>query len=430
MLFQNSHSYARQLDQQDPLHSFRNEFIIPNINNQQQIYFLGNSLGLQPVRTQHYLHQVLNEWAIYGVEAFFMGEHPWMQYHDQLIQPLANIVGALPHEIVVMNQLTVNLHLLMISFYNPQGKRNKILCEAKAFPSDQYTLETHVQHYGLHPDEVIIEVSPRAGEHTIRHEDILQTIEQYKDELALVLMGGLNYYTGQVFNMEAITRAAQAIGAKVGFDLAHAAGNIPLQLHNWNVDFAAWCSYKYLNSGPGAIGGAYIHERYHNDRSISRFAGWWGYDKATQFLMQKGFRPMSSAQGWQLSTPSILLYAAHKAALDIYEAAGMERLHAKRKLLNNWLWFLLDELNAQQASPIIEFITPRHEAERGCQVSMLMLRHGRTIFEELAKAGVIVDWREPNVIRLAPVPLYNTFEEVWQFTNILQQILQRQIQHA
>jgi kynureninase len=428
MTFENSQSFACRLDQNDELRSFRDQFIIPVINGVQQIYFLGNSLGLQPVRTQQYLQQVLNKWANYGVEGFFMGEQPWLEYHDQLIHPLADIVGALPHEVVAMNQLTVNLHLLLVTFYQPQGKRNKIICEAKAFPSDQYMLETHVKYHGLNPNEVIVEVAPRAGEHTIRQNDILQAIEQHKDELALVLWGGMNYYTGQLFDMQAITKAAQSAGAKAGFDLAHAAGNIPLQLHNWNVDFAAWCSYKYLNSGPGGIGGAYIHERYHQDDSLQRFAGWWGYDKSTRFLMQKGFKPVRSAEGWQLSTPSPLLYAAHKAALEIFAEAGMERIQKKRKLLNDWLWFLLNEMNSRQQQPQIEFITPRHEAERGCQVSMLMLQHGKKVFDELAQAGVIVDWREPNVIRLAPVPLYNTFEEVWQFTNILQQILQ--FQHA
>lgn len=427
MIFENSRSFACQLDQQDELRSFRDQFIMPVIDGRQQIYFLGNSLGLQPVRTAACLQQVMNKWANYGVEGFFMGDQPWLQYHDQLIQPLSQIVGALPHEVVVMNQLTVNLHLLLVSFYQPAQKRNKIICEARAFPSDQYMLETHVKYCGFRPDEVIIEVAPRAGEHTIRHEDILQAIEQHKDELALVLWGGLNYYTGQLFDMAAITKAAQAVGAKAGFDLAHAAGNIPLHLHDWNVDFAAWCSYKYMNSGPGGIGGAYIHERYHNDSTLPRFAGWWGYDKATRFLMQKGFNATRSAEGWQLSTPSPLLYAAHRAALDIFMEAGFDRLQKKRQLLNSWLWFLLDDLNSQQSEPVIEFITPRQEAERGCQVSMLMLQQGKKVFEELAKAGVIVDWREPNVIRLAPVPLYNTFEEVWQFTNILRQILQLQL---
>jgi kynureninase len=428
MTFENSRTFACRLDQNDELKSFRDQFIIPVIDGVRQIYFLGNSLGLQPVRTQQYLQQVLNKWATYGVEGFFMGEQPWLEYHDQLIHPLAGIVGALPHEVVIMNQLTVNLHLLLVTFYQPQSKRNKIICEAKAFPSDQYMLETHVKSRGLNPNEVIVEVGPRAGEHTIAQEDLLQAIEQYKDELALVLWGGVNYYTGQLFDMQAITKAAQSAGAKVGFDLAHAAGNIPLQLHNWNVDFAAWCSYKYLNSGPGGIGGAYIHERYHHDDSLQRLAGWWGYDKSTRFLMQKGFKPVRSAEGWQLSTPSPLLYAAHKASLEIFAEAGMVSIQKKRKLLNSWLWFLLDEMNSRQQQPVLEFITPRHEAERGCQISMLMLQQGKKVFDELAWAGVIVDWREPNVIRLAPVPLYNTFEEVWQFTNILQQILQ--FQHA
>jgi kynureninase len=428
MQFQNTHAFACELDQQDELRSFREQFIIPVIDGRQQMYFLGNSLGLQPKRTNDYLQQVLNKWANYGVEGFFMGEQPWLQYHDHLTKPLAAIVGALPHEVVAMNQLTVNLHLLLVSFYNPGQKRNKIICEAKAFPSDQYMLETHVKYCGFNPNEVIVEVGPRQGEHTIRHEDILQAIQQHKDELALVLWGGLNYYTGQLFDMAAITKAAQAVGAKVGFDLAHAAGNVPLQLHNWNVDFAAWCSYKYMNSGPGGIGGAYIHERYHNDTGLPRFAGWWGYDKATRFLMQKGFNATRSAEGWQLSTPSPLLYAAHRAALDLFMEAGFDRLQKKRQLLNQWLWFLLNELNDQQTEPVVEFITPRNEAERGCQVSMLMLQQGKQVFDELARAGVIVDWREPNVIRLAPVPLYNSFEEVWQFTNILRQILQ--LQHA
>lgn len=423
MTFENTLTYAKKLDQEDPLATFRNEFIIPTHHGKQQIYFLGNSLGLQPTRTKTYLHEVLDQWAQYGVEAFFMGEKPWLQYHDTLTKPLATVVGALPHEIVVMNQLTVNLHLLMISFYRPQGKRCKIICEAKAFPSDQYMLETHVKHYGFQPEEVIIEVAPRAGEHTIRLEDILKTIERHKEELALVLWGGINYYTGQLFDMAAITKAGHAAGAKVGFDLAHAAGNVPLQLHDWNVDFAAWCSYKYLNSGPGAIAGAYIHERYHAAQDIQRFAGWWGYDKATRFLMQKGFVPARSAEGWQLSTPSPLLYAAHRAALEIVNEAGWENIQAKRKKLGNWLWFLLETINDTAGQPAIEIITPRHETARGSQVSMHMLRGGKEIFEQLAAAGVMVDWREPNVIRLAPVPLYNTFEEIWQFVQVLKKLI-------
>jgi kynureninase len=425
MTFENTLEHAKRLDQEDPLNSFRKEFLIPTHNEKEQIYFLGNSLGLQPKRTKSYLQEVLDQWAKYGVEAFFMGEKPWLEYHDKLTGTLATIVGAHPHEIVVMNQLTVNLHLLMVSFYRPQGKRRKIICEAKAFPSDQYMLETHVKHYGYNPEETIIEVAPREGEHNIRIEDILQTIEQHKEEVALILWGGINYYTGQLFDLAAITTAGHAAGAKVGFDLAHAAGNVPLQLHEWNVDFAAWCSYKYLNSGPGAIAGAYIHERYHTAADVQRFAGWWGYNKATRFLMQKGFVPTPSAEGWQLSTPSPLLYAAHRAALEIINEAGWENIQTKRKKLNSWLWFLLDDLNKTTAAKSITLITPQQEVDRGSQVSMLMQRAGKEkeTFDQLTEAGIMVDWREPNVIRLAPVPLYNTFEEVWQFAETLKTLI-------
>ncbi len=425
MQFENSLSFARGLDTIDPLKDFRKQFIIPVHDGKEQIYFLGNSLGLQPVRTQSYLQEILNGWGKYGVEGFFMGENPWIHYHDTLTKTLSTVVGALPHEIVVMNQLTVNLHLMMVSFYRPSGKRKKIICEAKAFPSDQYMFETQIKHHGLDPQEVLIEVAPRAGEHHIRQEDIRQAIQQHQDELTLVLWGGINYYTGQLFDMQAITQAAHAAGAVVGFDLAHAAGNVPLQLHNWDVDFACWCSYKYLNSGPGTVGGAYIHERYHGKTDMPRFAGWWGYEKETRFLMQQGFKPVQSAEGWQLSTPALLLQASHKAALDIIEEAEWGQIQEKRKLLNAWLWFLLDDLQTQVAGNI-EIITPRAEREKGCQVSIHMLKNGKAVFDALSKAGIMVDWREPNVIRLAPVPLYNTFEEVWQFNNILRQILQQQ----
>jgi kynureninase len=316
-----------------------------------------------------------------------------------------------------MNSLTVNLHLMLVSFYQPEGRRNKIICEAKAFPSDQYTLETHIKQRGLNPDEVIIEVGPREGEVNIRHEDILKAIDTHKDELALVFWGGLNYYTGQVFDMKGITAAAHQAGAKVGFDLAHAAGNIELQLHNWEVDFACWCSYKYLNSGPGAIGGVFVHERYHTDKSLPRFAGWWGYNKSTRFKMQQGFDPIASAEGWQLSTPSVLLYAAHFASLQVFEEAGILNLYKRGQLLSDYLLFLLEDINQEVDQPIVQVITPKEH--KGCQVSMLMLRNGRTIFDALTQAGVFADWREPNVIRVAPVPLYNTFEEVWQFAQIM-----------
>jgi len=426
--FQNNPEFAQQLDTKDPLKQFREKFIIPSINGKEQIYFLGNSLGLQPGNTKEELDKILDQWATYGVEGFFVGDNPWIDYHDQLTKPLSKIVGALPHEITVMNQLTVNLHLMMVSFYQPHGKRNKILIEAKAFPSDQYMFETHIRHYGLHPEEIIIEVVPRPGEHLIRTEDIVSAIEEHKDELALVLFSGINYYTGQVFNIKAITKAAHDAGIIAGFDLAHAAGNIPLQLHDWKVDFGCWCSYKYLNSGPGGVGGVYIHEKFHSDKKINRFAGWWGYDRDTRFKMEKGFKPVPTAEGWQLSTPSLLLYASHKAALGIFEEAGWENIQAKQKLQNSYLWFILDEINNLTFQKIIEFITPRpdsyrDEEETGCQVSMLMPEKGREIFDELTKQGVMADWREPNVIRIAPVPLYNTFEEVWRFGNIIGNIL-------
>jgi len=421
--FEHPIEFAKSLDANDPLKNFRERFMIPSINGKEQIYFLGNSLGLQSKNVREEINKILDQWASFGVEGFFMGEDRWLDYHDQLTKPLSKIVGARPNEITVMNQLTVNLHLMMVSFYKPDGQRNKILCEAKAFPSDQYMFETHIRSHGLDPDEVLIEVPPRNGEHLIRREDILSTIDEHRDELALVLFSGVNYYTGQVFDIKAITEAAHTIGAIAGFDLAHAAGNISLQLHDWNVDFACWCSYKYLNSGPGAMGGVYIHEKFHGDRNIKRFGGWWGYYKDTRFTMEKGFKPIPTAEGWQLSTPSILLYASHKAALQIFEEAGWDNLRAKQKKMNNYLWFVLGELNRSSDKEVIEFITPNNNGEISCQVSMLMLSRGREIFEELGRQGVMVDWREPNVIRIAPVPLYNTFEEVWRCGNIIRSIL-------
>ena len=423
MQFENSIQFAKELDREDPLKDFRQQFIIPSVKDKEQIYFLGNSLGLQPKRTEAAVKKILNQWADYGVEGFFKGDNPWLHFHDQLPKPLSKIVGALPAEVTVMNQLSVNLHLMLVSFYQPKGKRNKIICETKAFPSDQYMFETHVKHHSLDPDETIIEVHPRDGEYTLRTDDIINTIAQYKEEVALVLFSGINYYSGQLFDIPAITKAAQNAGAIAGFDLAHAAGNVHLQLHEWNVDFACWCSYKYLNAGPGAVGAVFIHERYHGDTSIKRFAGWWGYDTVTRFKMEKGFKPNPGADGWQLSTPAFFLYAAHKASLEIFEEAGWDIVLEKRKKLNDWLWFLLRDLNRSAADRVIEFITPQNPDERGCQVSMLMLRRGREIFDRLAEAGIMTDWREPNVIRLAPVPLYNTYTEVWRFVDVMKDLI-------
>lgn len=417
MPFENSIFFAQELDTKDTLRRFRSEFMIPVVDGKEQIYLLGNSLGLQPKRTPLYLMQVLDQWKHYGVEGFFTGEQPWINYHDQLVQPLSKIVGAYPDEVVVMNQLTVNLHLMMVSFYQPVGKRKKILCEAKAFPSDQYMLETHIRQRGLNPDEVLIEVSPGEGKNSIEEEDILAAIENNKDELSLILWSGVHYYTGQVFDIAAITKAAHEAGAKAGFDLAHAAGNIKLDLHQWDVDFACWCSYKYLNSGPGAIAGSFINRRYHSDASLQRFAGWWGYNKQTRFQMKQGFDPIPSAEGWQLSTPSPLLYAAHKAALEIFSEAGLEALYNKGQQLSGYLIFLLNELNSRSSKPLIKILTPVNA--RGCQVSLLMLQNGKEIFNALAAGGVFADWREPDVIRVAPAPLYNSFEEVWLFAKLL-----------
>jgi kynureninase len=418
MIFENTLDFAGSFDRRNDLKKFRNEFLIPQHNNRDGIYFLGNSLGLQPKRTNEYIQQVLRQWENYGVEGFFEGDQPWIKYHRQMLPALSALVGALPNEVVVMNQLTVNLHLMLVSFYKPNGRRNKILCEAKAFPSDQYVLNTHVKQRGFDPGDSIIEVQPRNGEVLIREEDIFLAIQQNKDELALVLFGGVNYYTGQVFDMEAITNAAHAAGAKVGFDLAHAAGNISLQLHNWDVDFACWCSYKYLNSGPGAVACCFIHEKYHSDDSLNRFAGWWGNKKDTQFLMQKDFEPELSAEGWQLSTPSPILFAAHKASLDIFSEAGVNKVFEKNKELNSYLWFVLEEIKKELKEDELKILTPSNELERGCQVS-LAVKNGKKVFEELSRNGVFTDWREPDVIRIAPVALYNTFAEIWQFGRIL-----------
>lgn len=423
MNFQNTIEFARSLDAQDALKHFRERFHIPTIAGKDSIYFTGNSLGLQPKSTRAYVNQELNDWAEFGVEGHFKARNSWFPYHELFPSLLSGIVGCLPEEVVVMNQLTVNIHLLMVTFYRPTKQRYKIICEAKAFPSDQYAMESQVRTHGLDPAAAIIEVAPRPGEHNLRTEDILSTIRQHGQETALVFFGGVHYYTGQFMDIPAITEAAHNVGAYAGFDLAHAAGNVQLQLHDWNVDFACWCSYKYLNSGPGGVAGAYIHGRFAKDPSLPRFAGWWGYTKQTRFKMEKGFEAIPTAEGWQLSNAPVLSMAAHKAALDIFAEAGMEALTAKSKLLSEYLFFILDDINARQSHPIIEVITPRQA--HGCQVSMLMLEQGREVFNALIAQGVVADWREPGVIRIAPVPLYNTFEEIYRFGNIVDSILQQ-----
>jgi kynureninase len=423
MRFENTLEFAQQLDANDPLKTFRNKFFIPQHNGRDSIYFTGNSLGLQPKSTSEYIRAELDDWAALGVEGHFKGKRPWVSYHEIFPQQLSKIVGCLPEEVIVMNQLTVNLHLLLVSFYRPSKQRYKIICEEKAFPSDQYALESQVRYHGLDPAEAIIEIKPRPGGYLLFTEDIVSAIEANKDSVALVLFGGVNYYTGQYFDLNTITNKAHRVGAYAGFDLAHAAGNVSLKLHDWNVDFACWCSYKYLNSGPGSVAGVFIHQRHHSDRDIPRFAGWWGHNKEKRFLMEKGFVPIPTAEGWQLSNAPVLSMAAHKAALDIFDEAGMDTLIRKSKSLSGYLHFILDEINSRQREMMIQVITPKAEEERGCQVSMLMLKKGRELFDELNRQGVIVDWREPNVIRVAPVALYNSFEDIWKFGNIIQSIV-------
>ncbi|HXC05814.1 MAG TPA: kynureninase, partial [Bacteroidia bacterium] len=421
--------FAQQLDAADPLGKFRQKFYIPTHNGQEVVYFTGNSLGLQPRSTQDAILNELEDWANFGVEGHFHARKPWMPYHEQFAIPLAAVVGAKPEEVVVMNQLTVNLHLLMVSFYKPTPTRSKIICEARAFPSDQYALESQVRFHGLDPETTIIEIGPREGEHTIRPEDILAAIEKHRHELALILFGGVNYYTGQVFPMKEMTEAGHKAGARVGFDLAHAAGNIRLNLHEWDVDFACWCSYKYLNSGPGGVAGAFIHERHHKDQYISRFAGWWGHDKSSRFRMEKGFVPIPTAEAWQLSNAPIISMAAHKSALDIFTEAGIDALETKSRKLTGYLEFVLDDIQErqQQKHPDrakgLEIITPRTISERGCQISLLAHGQGKDLYQSLLDKGVISDWREPHVIRCAPVPLYNSFGDIYRFGKILEESL-------
>ena len=416
----NTLEFAKQLDSQDPLNSYRNKFYIPQHNGYDMVYFTGNSLGLQPKTTKDYIQQELNDWATYGVEGHFLAKNPWLSYHEILTDKTAKLVGALPTEVVMMNQLTVNLHLLMVSFYRPTKQRYKILCEAKAFPSDQYALQSQVKFHGYAPNDAIIEIAPREGEYEVRHEDIYKAIEDNKDSLALIMIGGVNYFSGQVFDMKAIVEAGHKVGAIVGFDLAHAAGNLKLELHNWNVDFAAWCSYKYLNAGPGSVAGAFVHERHHKSTDMPLFAGWWGHDKETRFKMDKEFKPIETVERWQMSNAPILSMAAYKASLDMFDEVGMEKLNEKSKKLTSYLEFIVGEINKEKNN-CLEIITPK--ANRGCQISIVAHGKGKALYNSLTENGVIPDWREPNVIRCAPVPMYNSFEDVYRFGEILKSLL-------
>jgi len=420
MNYQNTIEFANQLDEQDLLKHFRSQFLIPQHNGNDAIYLCGNSLGLQPVTAQKYVNDQFSNWKDLAIEGFFNGDDPWLGYHKKLTNTLAAILGAKNEEITVMNSLTVNLHLLMVSFYKTTNKRFKILMEGGAFPSDQYAFASQARFHGYDPKEAIIELFPRDGEFILRTEDILKAINDHADELALVLFSGINYFTGQFFDMEAITKAAHEAGAYAGFDLAHAAGNVILKLHDWNVDFASWCSYKYMNSGPGGISGIFVNERHFDNKELQRFEGWWGYREDKRFLMTPKFEAEKGAAGWQLSTSPIMLLALHRAALDIFEqAGGLAPLRAKSELLTGYFEFLINEINRDKGDELFKIITPKNKLERGCQLSIVCKQKAKATFNYLTENGVIGDWREPNVIRLSPVPLYNSFKQVFEAGRIL-----------
>jgi kynureninase len=408
--------YADQLDKEDVLSGFRKKFIIPEQDGVQRTYFLGNSLGLQPKTTAHAIDYILHQWGNEGVESFFKGERPWMELHDQLVGPLSVIAGAQKQEISVMSQLTVNIHLMFVSFFKPEGKRNKMLVEAKAFPSDQYAVISYLEHLGLNPAEHLIEIQPQQEGAAIQDEDIVAAIEKHADEIALVFIGGVNYYTGQLFDLKRIAKAAKSAGALIGYDLAHAIGNAELKLHDWEVDFACWCSYKYLNGGPGAVGAIFVHDTHLHNKQINRLTGWWGYKKEERFKMHKSFDPAPDATSWQLGTPSMILYACLKASLQIFEEAGWKSLLEKQAKIKSFLDLSIQSLQ----SPIFTCLTPQ---SRGCQVSLLFHEKGRQVYDRLFEKGFMVDWREPNVIRLAPVPLYNSFNDIWNFHQSMEEIL-------
>ncbi len=409
--FRTDESFAKEMDAKDPLGKFRERFFIPKKKDRSDmLYFCGNSLGLQPKTVRAFVEQELSDWEKLGVEGHFHAKNPWMPYHELLTEKMARVVGAKPVEVVVMNTLTVNLHLMMVSFYRPTAKRNKIVIEASAFPSDQYAVKSQLKFHGFDPNDSLIELHPRKGEDLIRTEDIESLIEKEGDSIALIMMSGINYYTGQAFDMKRITELGHKKNIVVGFDLAHAAGNIQLYLHEWDVDFAVWCSYKYLNSGPGGIAGCFVHERHAENKDLPRFAGWWGHDKKTRFLMGPDFIPIEGAEGWQLSNSPVLAMASLRASLDIFDEAGMDAISAKRNLLTGYLEFLLNSIQSKNFS----IITPKDPARRGSHLSIRIMNSNKTLFNKLIEHGIICDWREPDVIRVAPAPLYNSFTDVFQ----------------
>ncbi|MFZ1748715.1 MAG: kynureninase [Saprospiraceae bacterium] len=410
--------YALEQDIEDPLAGFRDLFHIPKTNDgTDSIYFCGNSLGLMPKSVTDCVKKELEHWKDLAVEGHFKGSSPWMTYHESLAKPMAEIVGALPSEVIVMNTLTVNLHLMMVSFYRPTTDRFKILVDYSPFPSDRYAIDSQIRFHGYDPSETLIELLPGEGEEIVSEDHIRYILENHGEEIALIIIGGVNYYTGQAYDIKSITQAGHRYGCKVGFDMAHAAGNLRLHLHDDGPDFAVWCTYKYINSGPGSLSGCFIHERHHNDDTLHRFAGWWGHDKASRFLMGDQFLPTQSAEGWQLSNTPILSMAPIKASLEIFHQANIDRLREKSMRLTAYLEYLIHEMYSDK----INIITPSDPHQRGCQLSLQMTRPDKSLFYYLMEHGVILDWREPDVIRVAPTPLYNTFEDIWMFVNILQE---------
>lgn len=416
--------FARDQDAHDPLAIYRQQFHIPpGPDGSESIYLCGNSLGLQPRTVQALIDQELEDWREFGVEGHFRASRPWMPYHEQVATPLASLVGAQAEEVVTMNTLTVNLHLMMVSFYRPTSTRFRLVIEKPAFPSDRYAAGSQVRFHGFDPDQALLEISPREGESSIREEDIASCIEEFGESIALVMLPGVQYYSGQLFNIGGITELARSKGCAVGWDLAHAAGNVPLALHDWAPDFAAWCSYKYLNAGPGAVAGCFVHQRHARGFDLPRFAGWWGHDKTTRFQMGPEFVPMPGAEGWQLSNPPILSMTPLIASMSLFEDAGMDRLRKKSESLTGYLESLLLELLTDH----VRIFTPTNPSQRGCQLSLSLAQgreRGREVFEAISGDGVIADWREPDVIRVAPVPLYNSYQDVWRFVDILRRRLQ------
>jgi len=410
--------HARALDAEDAVASRRDEFHIPQLRGEDVVYFTGNSLGLQPKKAQEALQTELNDWAEHGVEGHFRAKHPWVSYHERFAEGLSHLVGAKPNEVVAMNALTVNLHLLLVSFYRPAGRRRKIICEAKAFPSDQYALASQIRFHGGRPEEDLIEIKPKTGTSIIDEGDIESALQAHGEEVALVMMGGVQYFTGQRLDMERITRAAHAVGALCGFDLAHAVGNVTMNLHDWKVDFACWCSYKYLNSGPGAVAGIFVHEDHAGNAAIPRFEGWWGHDAERRFLMEPEFVSMGTAEAWQMSNAPVFNMAIHAISLNQFLSSDMRKLREKSLRLTAYLEKGIHAVKAENKLAL-EIITPSDPDRRGCQLSLVAHGFGKQLFNQLTEGGVVVDWREPNVIRMAPVPMYNTFEDIARFVGIL-----------